>query len=195
MDTVRALLGGAFPTGLAEPAAVGCFPAWASGGGGDGGSESGGGEGGGGDGGGGEGGGGEGGHWNWPQKCKPRVQLRQITVTITNTSYSFPAARRRLGTARRLGVTNITNATSPSAWAISVQVAFEGVGEARDAAERLQAAIPDAVTATVKLGFPVTQIDVPPYTQTVLNAAPFTPPPSPPPPSPPPPSPPPPTPP
>eukprot|EP00964_Phaeocystis_antarctica_P140364 scaffold105219_cov42-Phaeocystis_antarctica.AAC.1 len=96
------------------------------------------------------------------------VQLRQITVTITNTSYSFPAARRRLGTTRRLGVMNITNAnaTSPSVWAVSFQVAFKGVGEARDAAERLQAAIPDAAAATVTLGFPVTQIDVPPYTQT-----------------------------
>ena len=108
------------------------------------------------------------------------VQLRQITVTISNTS-SFPAARRLLGTARRLGVTNITNATSPLVWAVSVQVAFERVSEARDAAERLQAAIPDAATATANLGYLVTQVDVP-YTQTVFNAAPFTPPPLPPPP-------------
>ena len=117
------------------------------------------------------------------------VQLQQITVTITNTS--FPTASRRLGTARHLGVTTTNNATSTSIWAVSVQVAFEARDEARDVAKRLQAAIPDDATSV--LGFDVTQVDVPPYTQTVLNAAPFSPPPSPPPPSPPPPSPPPPT--
>ena len=97
------------------------------------------------------------------------VQLGQITVTVTNTSYTASTARRHLGAAptpaaavatsvgsstlaaaaepaaalvagRRLGV---TNATAPSDWVVSVQVAFEGIGEARDAAKRLQAAMPD----------------------------------------------------
>ena len=104
------------------------------------------------------------------------VQLRQITVTITSSSYSLPAAGRRLSI-RRLGVTNTSNATSLSVWAVSVQVAFEGVGEARDATKRLQAAIPDAAAATANLGLLVTQVDVMPYTQTVRYAAPFAPPP------------------
>ena len=97
------------------------------------------------------------------------MQLEQITVTVTNTSYTASTARRHLGAAptpaaavvtsvgsstlaaaaepaaalvagRRLGV---TNATAPSDWVVSVQVAFEGIGEARDAAKRLQAAMPD----------------------------------------------------
>ena len=76
------------------------------------------------------------------------VQLRQITVTITNSSYSLPAAGRRLGTGRRLGVTNTSNATSSSVWAVSVRVAFEGVDEAREATKQLQAAITDPAAAT-----------------------------------------------
>ena len=107
------------------------------------------------------------------------VQLEQIMVTITNISYSLPAARRRLRTASAM---------------MSVRVAFEAVGEARNAVEELQAVMPNATAASDTLEFPgITQVDKAPQTQTVLNPAPFTPPPSPPPPSPPPPSPPPPT--
>ena len=122
-----------------------------------------------------------------------------FTVAVRQDNAPIPAAlkqavRALLGGGVQLQQITMTCAsTSPSAWAVSVQVAFKSIGEARDAAERLQAAMPDAATATVVLGFSVTQVEVPLATQTISNEAPFTPPPSPPPPSLPPPSPPPPT--
>ena len=77
------------------------------------------------------------------------MQRQQITVTISNASYSFPAARRRLSTVRRLGVTNVSSATSSLVLAISVQAAFVDVDEAQDAVKLFQAGLPNAADANI----------------------------------------------
>jgi hypothetical protein len=112
------------------------------------------------------------------------VQLEQITVTVSNASASASSssssasatdAGRRLGgeanptptptpTPHHLGGEagrgeeqggeGMNAATAPSVWLVSVQVAYEEVGEARDSKELLQVVMPQ-LTLPLPLPLPL----------------------------------------